>query len=406
MKKILSIFLVALIALSCFGITASAAGDSFSAATNINIGTRYSSSITSSSTKDFFKFSLSNSGRIKLSLSAEIKYAYFYIYASNDTENPVWKTGGIEWNSTTELISLNRNIDLTSGTYYFVVKQGNSHTGSYNFKLSFTSASESFKETQGGNNNKTSTADSISLGTKYYGQIAANDTRDFYKFTVSSSNTVNISVSASIIYSYYYIYDSSANQVWGSGGKEWNSSTELFSLSKSLTLSAGTYYFCVEQGLSHTGNYNFKITSSSSGSGGSSSSSSVDLSVSKSSVNIAKGDTATVTCSYTGSNSNGITISYSRGDKEIVSCEWGSWSKKKIPVTIKGLKEGSTTITVKLKDSKTDKLLDSEVINVTVGSGDSGSSGGSGSSGSGSTGFFLFDLFYIIVAIIASFFLI
>ena len=401
MKKILSVILVAIIAFSCFTVAASAAGDSISAATSISLGTRYSSSITSSSTKDYFKFTLSNSGRVNLSLSASIKYAFFYIYDASG--NQVWNTGGIEWNSTTELITLDRDIDLTSGTYYFCVKQGNNHTGNYNFKLSFSSASESFKETQGGNNNLTSTADSISLGTKYYGQIAANDTKDFYKFSVSSSSTVSISVSASIPYSYYYIYDSSANQVWGSGGKEWNSSTELLSLSKSLTLSAGTYYFCVKQGNSHTGNYNFKITSSSSG--GSSSSSSVSLSLSKTSVSVEKGGTATVNCSYSGSNSNGITISYSRGDKEIVSCEWGSWSNKKIPITIKGLKEGSTTITVKLKDSKTDAVLDSEVINVTVGS--SGSSGGSsGSSGSDvtSTGFFLFDIIYLIILFIASIF--
>lgn len=394
MKKLLSVILVAVIAFSCFTLAASAAGDSISDATSISLGTRYSSSITSSSTKDYFKFTLSNSGRINLSVSASIKYAYFYIYDASG--NQVWNTGGIEWNSTTELITLNKNIDLTSGTYYFCVKQGLSHTGNYSFKITFSSASESFKETQGGNNNLTSTADSISLGTKYYGQIAANDTKDFYKFTVSSSSTVNISVSASIKYSYYYIYDSSANQVWGSGGKEWNSSTELLSLTKSLTLSAGTYYFCVKQGNSHTGNYNFKITSSSS---------SVNLSVSKTSVSVEKGGTATVNCSYSGSNSNGITISYSRGDKEIVSCEWGSWSNKNIPVTINGLKEGSTTITIKLKDSKTDAVLDSEVINVTVGS--SNSSGG-GSSGSGSdvtsTGFFLFDIIYLIILFIASIF--
>lgn len=398
MKKILSIILVALIVFSSFGVSASAAGDSISAATSINLGTKYSSSITSSSTKDYFKFTLSTSGRINLSLSASIKYAYFYIYDSDGDE--VWRTGGIEWNSTTELISLNRSIDLTSGTYYFCVKQGLSYTGNYNFKLSFTSAGESFKETQGGNNNLTSTADSISLGTKYYGQIASNDTKDFYKFTVSSSGTVNISVSASIRYSFYYVYDSSASQVWSSSGMTWNSSTELLTLTKSLTLSSGTYYFCVKQGNSDTGNYNFKITSSSSGS---SSSSSVNLSVSDTSVSIDKGGSATVTCSYSGSNSNGITISYSRGDKEVISCSWGEWSNKKIPVTINGLKDGSTTLKIYLKDSKTGDVLDSETINVTVGSG--GSSGSSSSGGSSSsTGFFLFDLIYYIIVLVLALF--
>ncbi len=385
MKKILSATLALLLAFSCLFITASAAGDSPSAATSINLNTTYSSSITSSSTIDFFKFTLSSSGRINLTLSANIKYAYFYIYAANDLNNPVWKTGGTEWNSTTELIVLDENIDLVSGTYYLCVKQGLSYTGNYNFKLKFTSANESFKETQSDSNNSTSSADSIKLGTKYYGQIAANDEKDFYKFSLSSSGDVTIDVSASIQYSYYYLYDASAKQIWSSGGSEWNYSTELLSLTKKITLSAGTYYFCVKQGNTRTGNYNFKITSSS----GSGSSSSISLSLSNSSVSVKEGSNYKVTCGYTGSYSGSLTMSFSVANKSIADCEWGSWNNGKPPLTIYGIKEGSTTITIKLKDSDSGTVLDTETIKVTVtapssdndGSSDGGNDGGSSSGG-------------------------
>ncbi len=403
MKKFLSVVLVVLILVSSLGTMASAAGDSISAATSISLNSTYNGSITSSSTIDYYKFTVSNSGRVTLKLSAEIKYAFFYIYQSTNTSSAVWSTGGKEWNSTTELIVLNNEIDLTAGTYYFCVKQGLSYTGNYSFRLDYTSANESFKEAEGGNNNKSSLADSISLGTKYYGQIASNDTKDFYKFTVPSSGNITLEVSAEIPYSFYYIYNSSVSEVWRSGGMSWNSSTELLSMNKTISLSAGTYYFCVEQGLTHTGKYNFKITGPS-GSGGSSGTSTINLSASKSSVTIKEGDTADITFSYTGSNSNSIKSVYSVGDKSIISCSWGSWKSKSIPVTISGLKAGTTTLKLTLKDSVTNKVLDTETVNITVTSDSSSGSGGSSESAdSDSTGFFLFDIFFLIIGLIAVF---
>ena len=146
MKKLLSATLALLLAFSCLFINASAAGDSPAKADIISLNASYSGSITSTSPIDYYKFSLSSSGRINLKLSANIKYAYFYIYAETDLSNPVWKTGGTEWNSTTELIVIDSDIDLVAGTYYLCVKQGLSYTGSYNFNLKYTSANESFKE--------------------------------------------------------------------------------------------------------------------------------------------------------------------------------------------------------------------------------------------------------------------
>lgn len=398
MKKVISFILASLVLFSILSVTVSAAGDIISAATSISLDKSYSGSITSSSKINSYKFILNNSGRVNLELSVGIKYAYFYIYDAN-ADVPVWQTGGIEWNSTTELIVLDRNIDLTSGTYYFCVKQGLSYTGSYNFKLNFSSAGESFKEPQDGNNNKTETADSINLGTRYYGQIAANDEKDYYKFTVSSSNDVTLDVSASIKYSYYYIYDSSVKEIWKSGGMTWNYTTELLSLNKTITLSAGTYYFCVEKGNSNTGNYNFKITSATTPDP---KPANINLSLSRKTVDLRKGETAEIVCSYTG-NYHNVTIYYSIGDKETVACKWGGWKNHINTLAIQALAEGETTVTVGLKDSDTGEVYDYEVINVKVIELTTTPDNNSGSNNSG-TGFFLLDLLIFIFKMILTFF--
>jgi len=58
--------------------------------------------------------------------------------------------------------------------------------------------SESFTETLYGNNQNLSESDTISLNTLYRGQIAQNDGKDFYKFTLTSSGEINISLEAYI----------------------------------------------------------------------------------------------------------------------------------------------------------------------------------------------------------------
>lgn len=79
---------------------------------------------------------------------------------------------------------INDAVDLTKGSYYFLVDGSGHDSGSYNFTLNFTSAGESFTETGYGNNNTMATADAVSLGTTYKGQLAENDHADYYRFTL------------------------------------------------------------------------------------------------------------------------------------------------------------------------------------------------------------------------------
>ena len=232
-----------------------AAGNSISTATNISTGTTYSGSITSSNTIDYYKFTIGSSGRITLTATAGMRWIYYCIYDS--AGNELWYVNP-NWNSTTELISTSETIDLTKGTYYFAAKQDGSYTGNYSFRLNFDTAGESFTEVGSGSNNSMNSASTISVNTNYKGQIAKNDEKDFYKFTLASSGRIAISATAKMQWIYYYVYDSSGNQLW-SQNPNWNSTTESISTSEIIDLTKGTYYFVVSRDGSYTGNYSFKL---------------------------------------------------------------------------------------------------------------------------------------------------
>lgn len=232
-----------------------AAGNSISSATSISIGSTYSGSISSSNTADFYKFTLSSSGSITLTSTALIPWVDYRIYDS---------TGARLWSSwyaanSSGQSNINEEFDLTKGTYYLGVEQySSSYTGSYSFKLVFTSAGESYTETGDGNNNTIATASSIATGTTYKGQIAKNDDKDFYKFTISSSGKYTLSSTATIPWVYYRIYNSTGDRLW-SNWYAANSAGKI-SVNETIELSSGVYYLGVEQySSSYTGNYSFKV---------------------------------------------------------------------------------------------------------------------------------------------------
>lgn len=233
-----------------------AAGNSMSSATGISIGTTYNGSLTDSNTIDYYKFSIESSGRITLTASAEMAYINYYIYDSSG--NQVWHINPY-WDSTTQTISTNEAIDLTKGIYYYTVKRDGSGTGNYSFKLSFSSAEESFTETGDGTDNSMSSANEINVNTDYKGQISDNDDRDFYRFVLTSSGRITFTATAGMTYINYYIYDSAGEEIWRIN-PYWNSATEIISTDETIDLTKGTYYFAVRRdGGSNTGNYSFRL---------------------------------------------------------------------------------------------------------------------------------------------------
>ena len=247
MKKALSILLSIIMLLGVMIITplsADAAGNSFSAATSFTLGRTVNGSITRTNTVDYYTFTLSSSGKVKLTASSEMS-TYYQIYASTNTSTNIY----YKWSE-----SFSENVHLLAGKYFFVVKPEYSNgVGNYNFSMSFTSANESFKENLDTNNNTFTKANTVYLGTKYYGQIAKNDSVDVYSFSLSSSGKVRLAASSDMS-TYYQIYAST------------NTSSNIYyktseSFSEDIHLVAGKYYLVIKPNYSSgVGNYNFSMS--------------------------------------------------------------------------------------------------------------------------------------------------
>jgi hypothetical protein len=260
MKKILAVFLTVITLFSMMTFVVSAAGNSIKDATSIEFDTTYNGTINETNKKDVYKFTLPTSGRINIKATAYIYRTHYFLYDVNG--NVLWEAKYCTWNGTTEVFNLNETFHLTTGEYYFAVERCDGD-GDYNLAVSFVSANETFQETPGGINNSVATASPISIGQEYYGQIAKNDAKDIYKFTIPTSGTVNIKLTAYIYRTHYYIYDSNGYTIWESKYQTWNGTSEEYNKFENVCLTSGDYYFAIER-CEGDGNYNFILTFTSS----------------------------------------------------------------------------------------------------------------------------------------------
>ncbi len=209
--------------------------------------------------KDFWKFTLDRSGKIDFNATFyHMEYVQWKLYDENGEE---LLSDTPRWNSTTENITVDEDLQLTKGTYYISTDVNNRNYGKYNFSLRFTSSNESYGETNGGSNNTVGTASAMALGKAYAGQLAINDEKDFYKFTIPSKKSLKISVNASIECVYIKLFDGKGNEIW-SNSPSWNSVTNRISYIRLTSLERGTYYLAIQRygsyGNSYTGNYTAK----------------------------------------------------------------------------------------------------------------------------------------------------
>ena len=257
MKKAMSILLAVMLLLSAFSLNAFAAGNSMSSATSVVLGQQYTGSITASDDMEFYRIDLEESGKLTVNTTVFFN-VYYGIYGANgntlDADTISIAYTGVNFK--------NRVIELevTSGTYYFDFHRwlgSSDNTGDYNITFSFLSAEESFKEVQGGSNEKMATASEIEFNTRYNGQIALNETSDFYKFTVNEKTKVTVNLhTSSFVYS--SVYDSNGAVLYESGGVRYDYYGG--NATKELELEPGTYYYNVRSWGAECGNYFFTIS--------------------------------------------------------------------------------------------------------------------------------------------------
>ena len=238
-------------------------GSSMDTATKLSFNTKYAGKISDNNTKNFYKINLSASGRIRVKSNANIQGVYYRIYDSNGKE--LWNRNP-SWNSGSEMITVDYNIDLTSGIYYLVLEKCYYYVGNYEFTVTYTNANETYTEKSGGSNNLITQANKVSIGTKYNGQIAANDDKDFYKFDLQTSGTVTLQSNANVGRLHYIIYDGDGTEIWNTD-EYWNDSSEQIALNKDIVLTSGTYYLGIvkDNYYGYTGTYTFILSFLSSG---------------------------------------------------------------------------------------------------------------------------------------------
>lgn len=236
-------------------VMAATSGDSLESALPIAFGTTYDGAITDTNASDFYKVTLPSSGCMTFCATAKLEYVFYYLYDASGKQ--LWSNKP-HWDTTTCESVITPELRLTAGVYYIAVKKSG-RTGQYSFSVSFESAEESFAETGNGTNNSIETASKIAFDQFYRGQIAINDTRDFYSFTLPSSGCVAFSATAKMEYVNYYLYDGSGKQIWSST-PHWNTTTCENVTNQDLNLTSGTYCLSVKQSGTKTGGYSFSLS--------------------------------------------------------------------------------------------------------------------------------------------------
>ncbi len=240
-----------------FAETGTGTNNSLATAETIALATTYRGQIAYNDESDFYQLTLPSSGKLRIHARAGIEYVNYYLYDKDGKQ--IWSAAP-HWNTNTYVSDQDTYLDLTKGTYYFSVNKNGSRYGNYYFKLGFTTAQESFEETGTGINNETASASRISINKSYKGQIALNDTKDYYRFSVSKDATYHVYLNAAMNRCYLHIYKSNGEEAWSNGFYA-NSTTNKVVTTENIDLAKGSYYLLVEDS-SSTGNYTFAVQTS------------------------------------------------------------------------------------------------------------------------------------------------
>lgn len=253
--KLLAFLLTLVLVLSLIPVSASAAtvtdresNDSIAEAQSFNLGDTITGSISEKMDTDYYFFTLKESGKVTLTVTAYMQYYSANLFDPDGTR--LWSTEQNQWNSEVGFCQITHDLYLEMGTYYFQVRGSNRYsdiyviyrsTGTYKIETSFTSAQATETEP----NSSLDQANSITLGSQIRGVIAENGDTDFYKFTLTSSGKVSLDVTSYIEYYSLLLFDGSGNRLWYSDNNPWNSTVGFRNDKYGIYLEKGTYYLQV-----------------------------------------------------------------------------------------------------------------------------------------------------------------
>ena len=234
--------------------------DTLANADTVSINKTYNAQIAATEKNDFYKFVLTESGKVSFDVTGYMSYCgAISLYKSN---GDLIKQYDYLWSDySTNRIEKQLSAHLKAGTYYAAIE--NSEEGNYRFALNFTSAKESCKESENNSNDTIDKASTVSINKDCKGQIAETEKSDFYKFTLKESGTVKIQFKGYMnTMESICAYDSKKDVI-----KKWDylyqdSTIERIEKECTLYLRAGTYYLGFENNTTsygRDGNYTFNI---------------------------------------------------------------------------------------------------------------------------------------------------
>ena len=236
-------------------------------ATTVSVNTTYNSTITASYTTRAYKFTLANAGKVVLNTNGYLAYLGVKLYDASGEQ--LWYDN-YRWTETIGSFSESYKFFLTKGTYYVTFEKysyssDDKYYGDFSFDLAYTKAGVKFEEPQGGSNNDSiNVANTITLGTRFKSEISLNDTKDYFKFTLSNASKVTLKTTGYLKYLGAKLYNAAGEQLWYEN-YSWNETSGKFAESQKLFLTKGTYYLSFEKyGYSsdedYYGNYFVKVT--------------------------------------------------------------------------------------------------------------------------------------------------
>lgn len=237
-------------------------------ANRIDTGINYYGTISSENDKDWYAFDLASPGVLDVSFShtqVESSDAYWNLYLYRDDGSTYYDGSSNYWQVPGDEGLTTSDIGLPAGTYYLRISPYASYrwtSRSYNFTINYTPSNAWETEL----NNSKYDADEVLFNTYYFGTNTNGGDKDWYSFTLGSTQTISIAFShdqmnSSDTYWELYLYqaDGSTN---ATGTSHWSVAGDADRTISGITLSPGTYYFKVAPYASYhwtSRNYSFII---------------------------------------------------------------------------------------------------------------------------------------------------
>ncbi|MBD2346116.1 hypothetical protein [Anabaena subtropica] len=233
-------------------------GNTLATALGISPGQSFTDFVGIADSQDYYRFTLGSTNNVNVTVNGLSEGVYVYLFRDTNN-NGVFDSPDMDYYSSGFSYSAaTLNKTLGAGSYFLLVKpyysDGNTN---YTLRLTTTPSSVTTPRDPG---NTLATALGISSGQSFTDFVGIADSQDYYRFTLGSTNNVNVTVNGLSEGVYVYLFqDTNNNGVFDSPDMDYYSSGFSYSAATlNKTLGAGSYLLLVKPYYSD-GNTNYTL---------------------------------------------------------------------------------------------------------------------------------------------------